>query len=96
MEAYTAFVRADCIIELHAITDIVLHLTVVIDPCYTECENTVRLDHTLNDLVTLKLRMLVINRLNTHEHFSDSLKVFLFARVFGLKAIHDTINVHLL
>ncbi len=61
VEADTTLVRADGVVELHAVTDVVLHVTIVVKPGNTECDNLVRLDHTLDDFVAFKLRMLVVN-----------------------------------
>ena len=94
VETDTAFVRADGIVELHAIADVVLHFAFVIKPCDTECHDTVRLDHTLDDFVAFEFRMLIVDILDAHQHFLHCLKVFFFTRMLGFQVVHDTVNIH--
>jgi hypothetical protein len=85
VETDTTFVRADSIVELHAITKIGLHVAVVVGPGHTERENSVRLYHTLNDTGFFKLRMLIVDILNTHQNLFDGLKILFLTGVFCLK-----------
>ncbi len=64
MEAESSLVRSDRAVELDAVAEVGLNLTVVVDPGDTENEDSVRLYESLNDLSLLKLRMLVINFLD--------------------------------
>ena len=52
------------------------------------------LNHALNDLSLLKLRMLVINLLNRLKDFTYSLQILGFAWVFSLQVGHNFLNVH--
>ena len=60
METDTALVRTDGIVELNAVADVYLYLTLVIYPGYTECEYTIRLYDTLDDTVLFELKILVV------------------------------------
>ena len=64
MEAQTTLVRANGAVELYTITKVGLNLTLIVNPSYTESEDALGLNHALNDLSFLKLRMLVINLLD--------------------------------
>ena len=64
MEAQTALVRADGTVVLYTITDINVHLTLVVGPRYTEGNDALGLYQTLDELGTLKLGMLVVDILN--------------------------------
>ena len=73
MEAETALVRTDGGIELHAVTEVSLHLTLVIDPCYAECEDAIRLHHSLHNLSLLELGVLVVHLFNRLQNLLNSL-----------------------
>ena len=94
METDASFVRADGIVELHAVADIVLNFAFVVDPCHAECDNAVGFDHAFDYLVTFEFRMLVIHVLNREKNFLHSLKVFFFARMLGFQVGHDMVNIH--
>ena len=61
VEADAAFVRADGIVELNSVAEVVLNFALVVDPCYTEGDNAVRLDHALDNFITLELGVLVVD-----------------------------------
>ena len=73
VETRTTLVRANGIVELYAVTEVDLDLTLVVYPGDTEGEDTVGLDEALDDLVLLKLWMLVVNVLDRKEDLTDSL-----------------------
>ena len=73
VETQSAFVRANGSVELHTVTEVRLYLALVVNPCYAEREDTVGLNHALDDLRTLKLRMLVVGLLDRLENFLYSL-----------------------
>ena len=73
VEACTTLVRANSIVELYAVTEVDLDLTLVVHPGDTEGEDTIGLYETLDDLVLLKLWMLVVNVLDRKEDLTDSL-----------------------
>ena len=64
METDTSLIWTNGAVELDTITGVCLYLTLVVNPCHTESEDTVRLDHTFNDFRLLKLRMLIVNFLD--------------------------------
>ncbi len=94
VEADTPLVRADSVVELHAVADVVLDLAVVVNPGDAERYDAVRLDHALDDAVLLELGMLVVDVGNGEEHLAHCLQVFLFARMLGFQAVHDAIYIH--
>ena len=64
METKTAFVRANGAVELHAITNVHLHFTLVVNPRHTESSDALRLYDALHNLSLLKFGMLVVNVLD--------------------------------
>ena len=60
MEAQSALIRTDGRVELYAVADVHLNLTLVVDPGYAECGDALGLHQALDDFRFLKLRMLVI------------------------------------
>ena len=94
MEAETALVWTDSIVELDSVTGVGLDLAVVINPGDTECKNPVRLHKPLNNPGVFKLRMLVVNILNRLKHFTYGLEILLLGSVLGLKFGHDFFCSH--
>ena len=75
METQTALIRADSAIELHAVTDIHLYLTLVINPGHTERGDTLGFHDALYYFCLFKFRMLVVHVLDGLQYFTNSLKV---------------------
>ena len=73
METQSALVGTDSRVELYAIAEVHLNLTLVVDPGHTERDDALRLYDALHNLRLLKLRMLVVDVLDGFEHFSNSL-----------------------
>ena len=94
VEAETALIWTDGIVELDPVAGIGLNLTVVVNPGDAECEDSVRLHEPLNNLGVFKLRMLVVNILNRLKHFTYGLEIFLLRSVLGLKFGHDFFCSH--
>ena len=82
METQTAFVRTDRRVELNAITEVRLYLTGIINPCNTESEDTVWLDHALHNLRCLKLRVLIVHLFDGFQYFLNGLQILCLARMF--------------
>ena len=61
METDTTFVGTDSVVELNAITNVVLNFTLVVNPGYTESEDTIGLNHTFDDTSFFELGVLVVN-----------------------------------
>ena len=94
METDTAFVRANGVVELHAIAQICLDFTLVVHPRYAERKDAVGFYQTFDNLGLLEFRMLVIDIFDGKKHFLDGLKIFRFAGMFCLQRGHDTFNIH--
>ena len=94
METETAFVRTDSRIELHTIAEVGLHLTLVVNPCNTESEDTIGLYHTLHNLRLFKLRMLIVNLFDRLENLLNGLQILCLARVFRSQLLHDCFDFH--
>ena len=88
METQTALVRTDSRVELYAVAKVSLNLTIVIYPSNTECEDTIGLNDTLNDLCLLELGGLVLNLLDRLQYLLNCLQVLALARVLGLQLGH--------
>ena len=94
METDTALVGTDSVVELHTVADIVLDLSLVVNPCHAECENTIRLNHTLDDTGFFVFRMLVVNVFYAKKNFFHCLEEFLLSGMLGLKIGQNLINIH--
>ena len=94
MKTQTAFVRTDGAIELHAVTEVGLHFALIINPCHAEGEDTIRLDHALHDLRSLKLGVLVIHLFNRLEHLLYGLQVLCLTRMFRSQTLHNVLYFH--
>ena len=82
VETKTTLVRADSRVKLHTIAEVRLYLTLIVNPCYTEGKDTIRLDHALHDLCRLKLGVLIVHLFNRLQYFLNRLQVLCFPRVF--------------
>ena len=76
MEADTAFVGADSVVVLYAVASVHLYLAVVVHPCHTECKDAVGDTKTLDEVVCLKLGMLVVLLFNRVEYLFYCLEIF--------------------
>ena len=94
MEAQTALIRTDSTVELHTVTDVHLHLALVVHPRYTEGDDTLRFHDALHNFCLFKFRMLVVHVLNRFQHFAYSLQVLHFAWMLLCQVLHNFLNVH--
>ncbi len=94
METDAPFVRADGIVELHTIADVVLHFAFVVDPGHAESDDAVRFDHPLDDAVALEFGVAVIDAFHRKQHFAHCLQILFLTWVFRLKGAHDIIYIH--
>jgi len=76
VETDTAFVRADGVVVLYTVTHVGLYLAFVVDPSYTEREDSVGNAQSLDQVVTVKLGVLVVSLLNGTQHFGYGLMIF--------------------
>ena len=94
METETSLVWSNGAIELDTITEVGLNLAFVIYPSNAECEDTIRLNHSLYDFSLLKLWVLVINLLNRLEYLANCLKILFLMAILLLEVGHYCFNFH--
>lgn len=94
METDAALVRANGFIELHAIAEVGLNLAAVIDPCHAECDDTVGLDHALDDACFFEFRVLVVDIGYRDKDFLHGLQILFFSRMLCFQRAHDGIYIH--
>jgi len=94
VEAETAFVSTEGGVELHAVAEVGLDFTLVVNPSHTEGEDTIGLNDALDDLVSLKLGVLVVFLLDGLKNLADSLQVLIFTGMFGLQVGHNFFYFH--
>ena len=94
METDTAFVRANGIVELHAIAQIGLHFTFVVHPSDTEREDTIGFHQTFNNLCLFEFRMLIVDIFDRKKYFLYGLKILRFTGMLCLQRGHNTFNIH--
>ena len=75
METQSTLVGADGTVELYAVAQVHLNLTFVVDPGHAERDDTLRFYNTLHNLSFLKLRMLIVDVLDTFQYFAYGLKI---------------------
>ena len=88
MEPQAAFVGADGVVELHAVTGVDLHFALVVHPDHLEGEDAVGFHDALRDAVGFEFRMLVVTLLDGHEDLAHGLQVFAFAGMPALEFGH--------
>ena len=94
VEAQSSLVGAYRAVELNAVADVGLDLTLVVDPRYAEGDDTVGLDHTLDDLCLLEFGVFVVYLLDRLEDLAYCLQILVFTGVFTLEICHYIVNVH--
>ena len=94
VEAQSALVGADGVVELHAVARVHLHVALVVDPYDLEREGSVGFHDAFGDAVCLEFRVLVVSILHGHQNFAHGLQVFAFAGVLALEFRHNFVNVH--
>ena len=75
METNTAFVRADCIVELYTITEIGLNFPFIVYPSDTESEDMIRFYQSFYDLGLFKFGMLIVYIFDRKKNFFYCLKI---------------------
>ena len=94
METDAAFIRADGIVELHAVSQVGLHLAAVVGPGHAECEYAVGFYHPFDDTGLLEFGMLVVDILHAHQHFLHCLKILFLSGMLHLERAHDFVYIH--
>ncbi|MPM63875.1 hypothetical protein SDC9_110759 [bioreactor metagenome] len=87
MEADTAFVRTNCIVVLHTVTHVCLHVTFVVYPSNSELVYSVGYAQTLNQIRFVKLRVLVVLFFDGSQNFFYCLVVLWFVRKTKLQSV---------
>ena len=94
METDTALVRTNGHVVLYTVSHVCLYVALVINPRYTECEDSVWNTESLNKISFLKLWVLVVNVLYRLKHLLYCLKIFRFIWKSFLKAFYYVFSVH--
>jgi len=93
MEAQATLVGADGAVELDAVAAVHLDLALVIDPGYTEGNDALRLDQTLDEAGLLVLGMLLHDGLDALQDLADSLQEFGLVGIALFQALVDTLQI---
>ena len=95
VEAQTALVGADGVVELDAVAGIDLHLAPVVHPDHLEGERAVGLHDAFRDAVGLEFGVLVVGFLHGHEHLAHGLQILAFAGMAAFEFRHEFVYVHI-
>ena len=94
METETSLVGSDSAVELYAIAQVGLDITVIVNPGNTESEDPVGLDDSLDDLCLLNPRTLFVAILDGRTSLLYRPLIFFLSRVLGLETGHDFCGFH--
>jgi hypothetical protein len=76
VETETALVRTDCRVVLNSVTAVYLNVTLVVNPGYSELNESLGLDHAADDICVNKILTALNNGLEGLENLVNSLKKF--------------------
>ena len=68
-------IGADGTVILYTVTQVHVHLTLVVYPWHTEGQDTLGLHNALDNLGFLKLRVFVVDFLYRQQHFAHCLQI---------------------
>ena len=94
-ETKAALVGSDHARELDAVAAVHVHVALVILPRNTEHDDTLRLDHSLENSVLLIFRMCVDQRAQRRENLLNRLAELRLVRVLCLNLSNDSLNVRI-
>ena len=89
MEAHAAFVRANGVVELHAVAEVYVRVAAIVNPGHFEGKDAVGFYEPLDETHALELGMLVIDVFNREEHFAHCLQVLFFTRMLCFQILQD-------
>ena len=93
MEADSALVWTDCAVALHPVASVDADFAFVIEPRYTENDDSFRFYDSLKNLHIHKVRVFNDIWRYADEHFVDCLMKFLFSWILGNKVCHKSIYI---
>src|SRR5574344_297847 len=93
MKSQTALVRSDSTVELNSVASVDLHSSVVINPCNSEHNLSLRLNDSLKNLLLDKLGVCRKSCLNRCKELMYSLEELRFIRVLSHNLLHEAIKV---
>ena len=96
MQTETALIRSDGGVELYTETTVYLYLALIVQPRNAECNDTLRLNHSLQKGLCLILRVTVDNRLERLEDFENCLMEFFLIRILLQDVLIDTLYILIL
>ena len=94
MEADTTLIWANSVVELYAVADVYMDFTCIVDPRYSEGDDTIWLYEALNDASLFELGVLVVDLFDREEDFLHGLEEFLFTRVLRFKGSENLSRFH--
>ena len=94
METNAALVRTNGIVVLHAITHVGLHVALVVNPCHTECDDTIWNTKTINKIGAVEFRMTVVLLLDSTENLAYGLNILRLVGEALLKALYCFNCIH--
>ena len=89
----TTLVRSDCAAELISVALVDLDFAIVINPYYSECYSSFRLNESLKKCALFILRVLLNYRLKGRKYFFYSLVEFNLTRVVLLALLDDSFYI---
>ena len=96
METDATLVRADGIVVLHTVTHVIVNLTLVINPRNTECENTVGDAKTLDEVITFKFGIFIIDIFNRGQNLFHCLNILRLIRETTFQFVDNCYCIHTL
>ena len=94
METNAAFVGADGVVVLDAVTHVGLHIAFVVDPVYAELDDAIRNTKALDEVGPVKFGVLVVFILNGSQNLADSLDILRLIWKSSLKIFHNIRSFH--
>ena len=88
METDTSLVRTDGIVVLYTVAHVGLYVALVINPCHTECDDTIGNAKTLNKIGAVEFRMTVVLLLDSTENLAYGLDILRLVWEALLKALY--------
>ena len=93
METYASLVWTYRAVHLHTVASVHLDLAFVVQPRYSEYDDSFRFYDSFKDLLFHKIRVLYNVWGYTFENFAYGLMELLLIRVSGCEVIHESVDI---